>query len=155
MFESTILPAIVAAVVALLFRAIEGTVTRIVSKKDEKEAQRQETYERLCEVTFETRNLSVQYWELAGDVEGQRRRQAAIIGRLTFILAVIDDLFRHDGGAKKEISSEVKRFHEACSGGEFGVKDRVENPNRIQDIEISTYSLVHCVQVLLRKKRYC
>jgi len=146
----TVVPAVIGAAAALATSAGEKILSRYFDKSTKRELHRDEDLKVLERVTFEIRDLATAYWSAPVNVGSDDVVAGSIVGRLTFISALVDELFRDKLNLLREIHVAMNRFDVSCTDGEFGGKARVADPGRCRQIEITAYTLVHRANTLRR-----
>jgi hypothetical protein len=115
------------------------------------EADRTAIAERIEAMIFEVRELAIAYWIEDGSSDGLDQSSASIIGRLTFISELQEELFRSDPSARRRVRGHFSTLNEACTGGEFQVSTRAAEPRRASDIELAAFALAHAVSAGRRR----
>lgn len=105
----------------------------------------------LKELCFEVRTLGTTYWSTQKNVEESKLLEAAINGRLTHLGQLVESLFENNSQYIDAANTELNRFHDALTGGEYGVTTRNEDFARCNRIEISCYSLRNKISRCKRK----
>lgn len=149
-WESFGWPALIGVLGYIGSRGVETAIGYFSNSATTIEARRNSDLERIEQVAFEIRDLACTYWSSSGGAEGQKRLTASITGRLSFLAAMIDELFKSHSDECRSAQEVLRRFHESCSEGDFGVIARDPEPERCQDIERFAYELVHRTASLRR-----
>ena len=143
--------AFIGSATALVANSFRHFIGRFVYSARRKEEQRTSDLARIEAVVFEIRDIAVTYWDQSGAAEKQAVRAGAIVGRLTFVFSLIDELFAEQEHYRKLVNVGATRFHEACTSGEFQVRARSSDPERSRSIETEAYALVHLAARLRRQ----
>lgn len=151
MAQEYVLPALIGAVAALATSFGQRVLGRIFDKREKLEALRDSEFETIEKVVFEIRDLSTAYWALPGEDHEQVMVEGSIVGRLTFVSALLESLFKDSLPLLREIHVATNEFDHACTSGSFGSKGRTLEPGRCRDIEIAAYMLMHRTSSLRRK----
>jgi hypothetical protein len=151
MVQEYVLPALIGAVAALATSVGERVLGRIFGKREKLEALRDSEFEAIEKVVFEIRDLSTGYWTRPAEDHEQEMVEGSIIGRLAFVSALLDSLFKDSLPLLREIHVATNEFDSACTSGSFGSKGRTLEPGRCRDIEIAAYMLVHRTSSLRRR----
>lgn len=143
--------AFIGSATALTANSLRHFFGRFVYRAKRKEEQRNSDLIRIEAVVFEIRDIAVMYWDQSGAADKQAVRAGAIVGRLTFIFSLIDELFSEQEYYRKRVNVAATKFHEACTSGEFQVRARSSDPERSRSIETEAYALVHLTAKLRRQ----
>lgn len=127
----------------VLTAGIKHVFSQMADQTATEERRRDDDLDRLETVVFEVRDTANDYWSMPGDGGAQRRREASIIGRLSFLGSIVSELFAEDPVLNMEVETALNGFHEACTGGSFGVVERHSEPEITQEIELFAYTFVH------------
>ena len=138
-----ILPAVVGVASFIGSKLIENAINRHYGKRNERESRRNADVERIENITFEIRDLACSYWSRAESEADQKQRAASIIGRLSFLSALVDELFLPASRYHARAQSLITAFDESCTSGDFGVASRPPMPERSPEIEVNAYAIVH------------
>ena len=144
-------PALIGVLGYVGSRLVERSISFFSDGAAALEARRNADADRIEAVAFEIRDLACEYWTEAGSEQNQKRRAASVTGRLSFLAAVIDELFRDRPVECGAAQTVLQQFHEACTGGDFGVLARESDPERCQEIEVAAYALAHKAASLRRR----
>lgn len=148
---SALFPALIGAAAALATSAGEKLINRFFDKSARREAQLDEDLQVLGQVAFEVRDLATAYWANAPEPEREAIVVGSIVGRLTFISAVVDEIFKENTHLLREMHMVMNRFDTSCTDGKFGSKSWTAEPGRCREIEINAYTLVHQANTSRRK----
>jgi hypothetical protein len=145
------LPALVGAGVALLTQAGDRLLARLFDRSVLRDAQRSDDLAAIERVTFEVRDLAADYWSKDPDQPRDKVAEGAIVGRLTFLTELSEELFRSRVLSLREMQMAVNRFDVTCTSGDFGSHIRTADSGKCRDIEIAAYRLVHTAKSQRRK----
>jgi hypothetical protein len=146
---ATLWAALVGAGSALGTKAAEGFVSRFFDRRAKLDQIRDDDLQVIERITFEIRDLATKYWLAHHDKTEESTSTSAIVGRVTFLSGLIDELFVSKMQLLREMQVALNRFDSACTSSDFGSNTRTLDPGRCREIEIAAYSLVH----LARKQR--
>lgn len=104
------------------------------------EAQREADLKMVERVTFEVRDAAIEYWGGDGRLP---KLEGAIVGRITFLSVLIDQLYAADTECLRAMHVAINRFDQACTGVKFQSISRVAEPARCTDVETTAYLLLH------------
>lgn len=145
------IPALVGALAALVTRTGE----RLIAQYFDRSAKRDATYDAdlaaLERVIFEIRDLATGYWSSEPMPERDKVTEAAIVGRLSFVAEISDELFRQKLILLHDMQVAINKFDVSCTLGNFGSQSRQADAGRCRDIEVSAYRLVHRAKAYRRK----
>lgn len=145
------IPALVGAGAALLTQAGERLIAKYFDRSVKRDAQRDADVVDIERVAFEVRDLAAAYWSLDPDPAKDKAAEGAIVGRLTFLTELSEELFGTRLQSLREMQVAVNRFDVSCTFDEFGVRSRMADPGKCREIEIAAYRLVHLAKSQRRK----
>jgi hypothetical protein len=141
------LSAVIGAVSAGTIKVLESFIDNIFGSRKRVSEQRDADVDVIKVVTFEVRDLAIKYWCSSGK---ESSNEGAISGRLLFIGATIDELFKDHAETLAEARISMNSFDRACTDGNFATVKREAEYGRTATIESSAYVLVHQIQRLRR-----
>ena len=145
------IPALVGAGAALLTKAGDRLVARFFDRSVRRDAQRDDDLASIERVAFEVRDLAADYWSKDPEQPRDKVVEGAIVGRITFLTELSEELFRPRLESLREIQMAVNRFDVSCTFGDFGSHRRTADSGKCRDIEIAAYRLVHTAKAQRRK----
>jgi len=145
------IPALVGAAAALLTRAGERLLARFFDRSVKREIQRDSDLAAIERVAFEIRDLATRYWSDDPNHSLDKVSEGAIVGRITFLTELSDELFSVSVNSQREMHIAVNRFDVSCTFGDFGSSSRTSDTGKCRDIEIAAYRLVRLAKALRRK----
>lgn len=145
------LPALVGAVAALVTQAGEKLIAKFFDRSIKREARYDADIAAIERVIFEVRDLATAYWSDDPSVPRDKAIEGAIVGRLTFVAELAEELFKPKQQLLRDMHVVLNRFDVSCTSGNFGSNSREADAGRCRDIEIAAYRLVHSAQANRRK----
>ncbi|MFT4148603.1 MAG: hypothetical protein QM656_00275 [Paracoccaceae bacterium] len=145
------IPALVGAGAALLTRAGERLLAKFFDRSVKRDAQQDADLAAIERVVFEVRDLATSYWSKDPDPSRDKVTEGAIVGRLTFLTELSDELFRARQKSQRAMQVAVNRYDVSCTFGDFGSHSRRADSGKCRDIEIAAYRLVHLAKAERRR----
>lgn len=146
-----IVTAVAAAVGVFLSSLVKVLIDHFLTGASLKNANRDDDLQTIIESAENVRARAVHYWSVA-DVDKHTFPDAATMAALLlFIGKVIDELFESDEALKQAVQTELNRFDDSVSRGQFMVKNRAAQTDRLVEIEDNAFSLIYTTRRCRRK----
>jgi len=144
-------PALIGAAAALLTRTGERLIAKYFDRSTKRDAAYDADLAALERTTFEIRDLATGYWSSDPLPDRDKVSEGAIVGRLSFVAEVSDELFKPKIDLLRDMQVAINRFDTSCTFGDFGSQSRKADAGRCRDIEINAYRLVRLAKAHRRK----
>lgn len=89
----------------------------------------------------EIRDLAIEHWNEPATANGSQIRAAKIVGRIHYCAMLYPELFQAEQSEKRRTDVVFQRFRMTITGDDFGEKTRSSQPEKVSEIEVSTYEL--------------
>ncbi len=142
-----------AALGAFLAKTITEILGFHLNQSSALEADRDADMEKILKDIQEVREHGAQYWCNGQTEDAHKVLAHRITAKLLGIGQTVDRLFTSDSKLKEAVVSDLNRFDDEITHGNFGVVGRPSDHERILSIELCAATLENKIQTCRRKLR--
>lgn len=123
--------------------AIKEAISWVLKEAARRQSELDAVEDMVLSTASEVRTLAIAHWSDPETSLAASARRASIVARIQFCGKLYPELFKGSIDEKREMDVLFVRFRQALTGDEFGQLDRVQMPERANEIEIATYEVMH------------
>lgn len=129
-------------VTAAISGVVGGFFSEVFARRSERRSTRRDLIRMLGDHVDTRVELACDYWQTTYPTfEQQRAAEAAIVGEGTAIDTLIEGLFPSDHSTRYRLVRLNGDLNDTCTGGDFGVRNRVVSVERLVMIQSSGRTL--------------